>query len=104
MDQYIITILKDDDLFDEITLFTDDPIDAFKRMFDEYLRYNLTCKGTYTIILSYVENGENKELAKLTNRTKRRKRKWNSKSFIICPRLKNTIMKKLIHTHLKKTE
>ena len=76
MDQYIITILKDDDLFDEITLFTDDPIDAFKRMFDEYLRYNLTCKGTYTIILSlYVENGENKVLSKLTNRTKRRKRR-----------------------------
>ena len=77
MDQYIITILKNKDLFDEITLFTDDPIDAFKRMFDEYLRYNLTYKGKYTIILSlYVENGENKVLSKLTNRTKRRKRIW----------------------------
>ena len=48
MDQYIITILKNEDLFDEITLFTDDPIDAFKRMFDTYLEYNLTHKGTYT--------------------------------------------------------
>ena len=76
MDQYIITILKNKDLFDEITLFTDDPIDAFKRMFDEYLRYNLTHKGKYTIILSlYVENGENKVLSKLTNRTKRRKKR-----------------------------
>ena len=75
MDQYIITILKNKDLFDEITLFTDDPIDAFKRMFDTYLEYNLTLKGNYTIILSlYVENGENKVLSKLTNRTKRRKR------------------------------
>ena len=76
LDQYIITILKNEDLFDEITLFTDDPIDAFKRMFDEYLTYNLLYKGTYTIILSlYVENGENKVLSKLTNRTKRRKRR-----------------------------
>ena len=72
--QYIITILKNEDLFDEITLFTDDPIDAFKRMFDTYLEYNLTHKGTYTIILSlYVENGGNKVLSKLTNRNKRRK-------------------------------
>ena len=84
MDQYIITILKNKDLFDEITLFTDDPIDAFKRMFDEYLRYNLIYKGNYEIILSlYVENGKNEVLSKLTNRTKRRKRKWNTKSFII---------------------
>ena len=78
LDQYIITILKNEDLFDEITLFTDDPIDAFKRMFDTYLEYNLTHKGdyTYTIILSlYVENGKNEELARLTKRTKRRKRK-----------------------------
>ena len=76
LDQYIITILKNKDLFDEITLFTDDPIDAFKRMFDEYLRYNLAHKGKYTIILSlYVENGENKVLSKLTNRTKRRKKR-----------------------------
>ena len=76
MDQYIITILKNKDLFDEITLFTDDPIDAFKRMFDTYLEYNLTRKGTYTIILSlYVENGKNKVLSKLINRPKRRKRR-----------------------------
>ena len=76
MDQYIITILKNEDLFDGITLFTDDPIDAFKRMFDTYLEYNLTHKGTYTIILSlYVENGENKVLSKLINRNKRRKRR-----------------------------
>ena len=76
MDQYIITILKNKDLFDEITLFTDDPIDAFKRMFDTYLEYNLTRKGTYTIILSlYVENGKNKVLTKLKNRPKRRKRR-----------------------------
>ena len=75
MDQYIITILKNEDLFDEITLFTDDPIDAFKRMFDTYLEYNLTLKGNYTIILSlYVENGKNKVLSKLTNRNKRRKK------------------------------
>ena len=75
MDQYIITILKNEDLFDEITLFTDDPIDAFKRMFDAYLEYNLTLKGNYTIILSlYVENGKNKVLSKLTNRNKRRKK------------------------------
>ena len=73
LDQYIITILKNEDLFDGITLFTDDPIDAFKRMFDTYLEYNLTLKGNYTIILSlYVENGKNKVLAKLTNRIKRR--------------------------------
>ena len=75
LDQYIITILKNEDLFDEITLFTDDPIDAFKRMFDTYLEYNLTHKGTYTytIILSlYVENGKNVELSRLTKRTKRR--------------------------------
>ena len=73
LDQYIITILKNKDLFDGITLFTDDPIDAFKRMFDTYLEYNLTLKGNYTIILSlYVENGKNKVLAKLTNRIKRR--------------------------------
>ena len=76
LDQYIITILKNEDLFDGITLFTDDPIDAFKRMFDTYLEYNLTHKGTYTIILSlYVENGKNKVLSKLTNRNKRRKRR-----------------------------
>ena len=76
MDQYIITILKNEDLFDEITLFTDDPIDAFKRMFDTYLEYNLTLKGNYTIILSlYVENGKNKVLSKLTNRNKRRKKR-----------------------------
>ena len=76
LDQYIITILKNEDLFDEITLFTDDPIDAFKRMFDTYLEYNLTLKGNYTIILSlYVENGKNKVLSKLTNRNKRRKRR-----------------------------
>ena len=76
MEQYIITILKNKDLFDGITLFTDDPIDAFKRMFDTYLEYNLTLKGNYTIILSlYVENGENKVLSKLTNRNKRRKRR-----------------------------
>ena len=76
LDQYIITILKNEDLFDEITLFTDDPIDAFKRMFDTYLEYNLTLKGIYTIILSlYVENGKNKVLSKLTNRNKRRKRR-----------------------------
>ena len=75
LDQYIITILKNEDLFDEITLFTDDPIDAFKRMFDTYLEYNLTLKGNYTIILSlYVENGKNKVLSKLTNRNKRRKK------------------------------
>ena len=73
LNQYIITILKNEDLFDEITLFTDDPIDAFKRMFDTYLEYNLTLKGNYTIILSlYVENGKNKVLSKLTNRNKRR--------------------------------
>ena len=73
LDQYIITILKNKDLFDGITLFTDDPIDAFKRMFDTYLEYNITLKGNYTIILSlYVENGKNKVLAKLTNRIKRR--------------------------------
>ena len=76
LDQYIITILKNEDLFDEITLFTDDPIDAFKRMFDTYLEYNLTLKGNYTIILSlYVENGKNEEIARLTTYTKRRKRK-----------------------------
>ena len=76
LDQYIITILRNEDLFDEITLFTDDPIDAFKRMFDTYLEYNLTLKGNYTIILSlYVENGKNKVLSKLTNRNKRRKRR-----------------------------
>ena len=76
LDQYIITILKNEDLLDEITLFTDDPIDAFKRMFDTYLEYNLTLKGNYTIILSlYVENGKNKVLSKLTNRNKRRKRR-----------------------------
>ena len=76
LEQYIITILKNEDLFDEITLFTDDPIDAFKRMFDTYLEYNLTLKGNYTIILSlYVENGKNKVLSKLTNRNKRRKRR-----------------------------
>ena len=76
LDQYIITILKNKDLFDGITLFTDNPIDAFKRMFDTYLEYNLTLKGNYTIILSlYVENGKNKVLAKLTNRIKRRKRR-----------------------------
>ena len=76
LEQYIITILKNKDLFDGITLFTDDPIDAFKRMFDTYLEYNLTLKGNYTIILSlYVENGENKVLSKLTNRNKRRKRR-----------------------------
>ena len=76
LDQYIITILKNEDLFDEITLFTDDPIDAFKKMFDTYLEYNLTLKGNYTIILSlYVENGKNKVLSKLTNRNKRRKRR-----------------------------
>ena len=76
LDQYIITILKNEDLFDEITLFTDDPIDAFKRMFDTYLEYNLTLKGNYTIILSlYVENGKNKVLSKLTNRNNRRKKR-----------------------------
>ena len=76
LDQYIITILKNEDLFDEITLFTDDPIDTFKRMFNTYLEYNLTLKGNYTIILSlYVENGKNKVLSKLTNRNKRRKRR-----------------------------
>ena len=76
LNQYIITILKNEDLFDEITLFTDNPIDAFKRMFDTYLEYNLTLKGNYTIILSlYVENGKNKVLSKLTNRIKRRKRR-----------------------------
>ena len=76
LNQYIITILKNEDLFDEITLFTDDPIDAFKRMFDTYLEYNLTLKGNYTIILSvYVENGKNKVLSKLTNRNKKRKRR-----------------------------
>ena len=74
MDKYILTILKNKNLLDEITFFTDDPIDAFKRMFDTYLEYNLTHKGTYTIILSlYVENGENKVLSKLINRPKRRK-------------------------------
>ena len=76
MDQYIITIKKNKDLFDEITLFTDDPIDAFKRMFDEYLRYNLIYSGNYDIILSlYVENGKNEVLSKLKNRTKWRKRR-----------------------------
>ena len=61
MDEYVLTILKDKNLLDEITFFTDDPIDAFKRMNDTYLEYNLTHKGTYTytIILSlYVENGK----------------------------------------------
>ena len=75
MDQYVLTILKKKKLFDEITFFADDPIDAFKRMFDTYLEYNLTHKGTYTytIILSlYVENGKNKVLSKLINRPKRR--------------------------------
>ena len=76
LDKYIITILKNEDLFDGITLFTDDPIDAFKRMFDTYLEYNLTLKGNYTIILSlYVENGKNKVLSKLRNRNKRRRRR-----------------------------
>lgn len=73
MDKYILTILKNEYLFDEITLFTDDPIDAFKRMFDEYLRYNLTYKDNYAIILSYVEDGKNKVISRLTNRNKRRK-------------------------------
>ena len=74
MDKYVLTILKNKNLLDEITFFTDDPIDAFKRMNDTYLEYNLTHKGTYTIILSlYVENGKNEELARLTKRTKRRK-------------------------------
>ena len=73
MDEYVLTILKDKNLLDEITFFTDDPIDAIKRMNDTYLTYTLTCKGKYTIILSlYVENGKNKELARLTTRTKRR--------------------------------
>ena len=73
MDQYIITIFKNEDLFDGITLFTDDPIDAFKRMFDVYLEYNLIYNDNYEVILSlYVENDKNKVLAKLTNRTKRR--------------------------------
>ena len=78
MDKYVLTILKDKNLLDEITFFTDDPIDAFKRMNDTYLEYNLTHKGTYTytIILSlYVENGKNEELARLTKRTKRMKRR-----------------------------
>ena len=44
MDEYILTILKNKNLLDEITFFTDDPIDAFKRMFDTYLEYNLTHK------------------------------------------------------------
>ena len=84
MNQYIITILKNEDLFDEITLFTDDPIDAFKRMFDTYLEYNLTLKGNYTIILSlYVENGKNKVLSKLTNRNKRRKNMKTPKEQVI---------------------
>ena len=75
MDQYIITILKEKNLIDEITFFTDDPIDAFKRMFGTYLEYNLAYKGKYTIILYlYVENGENKVLSILTNSTKRRKK------------------------------
>ena len=69
LDQYIITILKNEDLFDEITLFTDDPIDAFKRMYDTFEAYD----GEYNIFLSlYVENGENEEIARLTTYTKRR--------------------------------
>ena len=66
MDQYIITILKDDDLFDEITLFTDDPIEALKRMYDIFEAYD----GEYNIFLYlYVENGENEEIARLTTYT-----------------------------------
>ena len=78
MEQYVLTIFKNKNLLDEITFFTDDPIDALKRMNDTYLEYNLTHKGTYayTIILSlYVENGKNEELARLTKRNKRRKEK-----------------------------
>ena len=69
MNQYIITILKDDDLFDEITFFADDPIEALKRMYDTFEAYD----GEYNIFLYlYVENGKNEEIARLTTYTKRR--------------------------------
>ena len=72
MDQYIITILKNKDLFDEITFFADDPIEALKRMYDTFEAYD----GKYNIFLYlYVENGENEEIARLTTYTKRRKRR-----------------------------
>lgn len=71
MNQYIITIFKNKKVFDEIIFFTDDPIEAFEKTYNTYLRYDLTCKGPYTIILSlYVENDKNEVLVKLSNRTK----------------------------------
>ena len=72
MEQYIITILKNEDLFDEITFFADDPIEALERMYDTFEAY----EGEYNIFLYlYVENGENsenEEIARLTTYTKRR--------------------------------
>ena len=69
MDQYIITILKNKDLLDEITFFADNPIEALKRMYDTFETYD----GEYDIFLYlYVENGKNEEIARLTTYTKRR--------------------------------
>ena len=67
MVQYIITILKNEDLFDEITFFADDPIEALKRMCDTFEAYD----GEYNVFLYlYVENSENEEIARLTTYTK----------------------------------
>ena len=72
MDQYVLTILKKKKLFDGITFFADDPIEALKRMYDTFEAYD----GKYNIFLYlYVENGENEEIARLTTYTKRRKRR-----------------------------
>ena len=75
MNQYVLTILKKKKLFDEITFFADDPIEALKRMNDTFEAYD----GEYNIFLSlYVENGKNEEIARLTTYTKignRRKRR-----------------------------
>lgn len=66
MEQYIITILKNKDLVDEITFFADDPIEALKRMYDTSEAYD----SKYNIFLYlYVENGKNEEIARLTTYT-----------------------------------
>lgn len=72
MNQYVLTILKKKKLFDGITFFANDPIEALKRMYDTFEAYD----GKYDIFLYlYVENSENEEIARLTNRNKRRKRR-----------------------------
>ena len=80
MDQYILTILKKKKLFDGITFFADDPIEALKRMYDTFEAYD----GKYDIFLYlYVENGKNEEIARLTTYTKRRKEMKTPKEQVI---------------------